>query len=189
MSGADLSGYLVGGEFDEDVRRWGLEDSRPFVPPSKVQPPASFADRLPYESARESLKVLAERVAADKFPYLRNFGVDHSFGLDFAAREDLECLDSNFEKDRSSEVFPLASDGGGNVFCLMSDGTVSIWNHEEENVEEHTRFSSLDETLWCLLRVEALGQDKLHLDEVRDTFESLESGGAAFYWEQVAGLD
>lgn len=181
---ADLAGYVVDGRFEHDVRTLHDGGKVKFEPPSKVQATAAFAERLP-EAARLSLLALDRWVGEGSFPSLSNFHPDHTFGLDFAAREDLEVLDADFEKDLSGEVFAMASDGGGNVFCLLTNGRVAIWNHEEENIEDHTQFASLDIALWVLLRVEAVGDGKLDADELRPQLAALGEGGPAFYLKQM----
>lgn len=79
-------------------------------------------------------------------------------------------------------IFPLAADGGGNLFVQLLDGRVGIWNREESEVEDHTLFASLDECLWVLLRFEAFLDDRLAVAVLQDALASVANDtGPAYY--------
>jgi hypothetical protein len=177
----NLDAYLIDGRFAADVKKLGY-DTTTF---DAKLPAADFAARLP-SSARASLSHVAQMLTNGSFPELHAFGIsEHSWAFDFAAN-DVEVLNADFEGDLSGDVFSMATDGGGNHYCLAVDGKVVIWNHEESNIEDHTQFSSLDEALWALLHYEAVKDEKIPYDAIRAAFAGYPADcGVAFLRDEL----
>ncbi|MCX5232828.1 hypothetical protein [Streptomyces sp. NBC_00233] len=67
-----------------------------------------------------------------------------SYAFDFAAN-DCRLLDCDHETELSDDdVWSVGTDGGGDYLVVLTDGRVAVWFHEEEVLEPHTRFDSLD---------------------------------------------
>lgn len=173
MSKTEFNEYVVSGRFFADGERLQFEPSATYA--DAKMPAKSFVDRLP-SAAQASLKVLCDLVRAGKMPAIYRFNAKLGWGFDFKTNN-VEVLNSDFEGDLSGDVFSLATDGGGNHFCLQADGKVVVWNHEESNIEDHTQFDSIDEALWCILHREAISDGNLTYDEVKDVFAAKSANG------------
>jgi hypothetical protein len=184
MSAMNLDGYLIDGRFAADVKKLGY-DTMTF---DAKLPAADFSDRLP-SSARASLSHVVQMLAKRGFPELYAFGIsEDSWAFDFAANG-VEVLNADFEGDLSGDVFSMATDGGGNHYCLAVDGRVVIWNHEESNIEDHTQFASLEEALWAVLHYEAVKDEKIAYDAIRVAFAEYPADcGVAFLRDELEEL-
>lgn len=164
--------YITSGAFTRDAASLGFERQAAAVRPA---PPDAFLARLP-DHARASVLALVDLMGRGEMPYIYRFNTGMMWGFDFRANA-VEVLDADFEGDLADDVFSLATDGGGNHHCLHVSGEVVVWNHEESNLEDHTKFASLDEALWCVLHREAVSDGNLAYDTVRATFAERAAGG------------
>ncbi|MET9536873.1 hypothetical protein ABZY16_05105 [Streptomyces sp. NPDC006553] len=79
-----------------------------------------------------------------------------SYAFDFAAN-DCRLLDCDHETELSDDdVWSVGADGGGDYLVVLTDGRVAVWFHEEEVLEPHTRFDSLDVFVWTMVRYHAV---------------------------------
>jgi len=181
MNLPSFESYVVSGRFLADAEQLKFEGyPKPRDESASAQMPSSdFVQRLP-AAAQASLTALHEMVRSGKVPAIYRFNTNLGWGFDFKAN-DVEVLNAAFEGDLSGDVFSLATDGGGNHFCLQANGKVVVWNHEENNIEDHTQFESLDEALWCILHREAISDDNLSYEEVKEVFAA-KAGGAENGW-------
>jgi hypothetical protein len=178
----DTSSYITGGGLQRDIARW-----YPDAPRASCQPPldvGAFLERLE-PGARAALQAFDALVHGGGFPSLSNFGIaeDWTYGVDLAANDQEATFG---DEDVIGDIFPLAADGGGNAFVQLLDGRVGIWNHEEQLIEDHTLFASLEECLWILLRIEAVEDDLLEAEELHQALQRFgENTGGAFYRNQL----
>ena len=171
---ADLTGYAERG-LDDDLARW-FADSPPVELEEDVRPVAPFLDRLP-PAAAAALAAFDRRVRSGAMPEFMDI-YDWSYGFDFAGN-DCGILDSDYETEVSEDdVWSLAGDGSGSLYVLLADGRVALWFHEEEVLEGHTRFDSLDVFLWSMVRYYAVRDGKLDRAEVEADFLALDQAGA-----------
>jgi hypothetical protein len=130
---------------------------------------------------RASLKAFDALVRAKKFPVI--FGLDISddwtYGFDFAKNE-ATILDEEGKEVDAETVYALGCDGGGNYWLVTDDGRVVVWNHEEDSIEAHTQFASLDVFLWVIVRLAAVRAKKLAKKDVEKDIRALKQGGADF---------
>lgn len=167
----EFAGYITSGRFAADAKRLGIEPLRY----AATLPDADFLGRLPAD-ARKTLEHIVSMLNDGTFPNMRVFHPAYAWGFDFEANG-CDVLDADFEEDLSSEVFSMATDGGGNHHCLQADGKVVTWNHEESNIEDHTQFPSLDEALYALLHCQAVRTDAIPYDEVKALFNEKAGDG------------
>lgn len=184
MSLPEFESYIVSGRFLDDAEKLKFEPSRgfPLLRDKSAHaelPSSAFLERLP-APARASLTALHALVRSGEIPAIYRFNPNLGWGFDFAANG-IEVLNADFEGDLSGDVFSLATDGGGNHFCLRADGKVVVWNHEESNIEDHTQFDTLDEALWCIMHREAIGDETLAYDDVKGIF-ALKAGDSENGW-------
>ncbi|GAA1803073.1 hypothetical protein GCM10009682_26150 [Luedemannella flava] len=160
---------------DADLDRWAAGWPRVAVP-ATTRPVEPFLARLP-PAAATALAAFDSRVRSGTMP---QFGdtYDWSYGFDFAAN-DCEILDSDYETALSDEdVWSIGADGGGNLHVVLTNGRVAVWFHEEQVIEEHTQFASLDVFVWSVLRLEAVRAGVLDRVGVAADFQALEKAGA-----------
>ncbi|MGW5379996.1 hypothetical protein ACWESM_31610 [Nocardia sp. NPDC003999] len=101
-----------------------------------------------------------------------------SYGFDFAGNN-CGILDSDYETELTDgDVYSIGADGGGNLYVVLSNGQVAIWFHEEEVVEEGTRFDDLDVFLWSVVRYHAVRAGVLEREAVEADFLALGQDGA-----------
>ncbi|GIF21414.1 hypothetical protein BJ973_005139 [Actinoplanes tereljensis] len=172
----DLTGY-VERDFDADLTRF-LTD-RPALDDldlSDVRPIEPFLARLPAPAAA-ALAAFDRLVRSGTLPEFLDVA-EWSYGFDFAAN-DCGILDSDYETRLSDDdVYSIGADGGGNLWVVLTNGQVAIWFHEEEVLEEGTRFDNLDVFLWSYVRYEAVRDGTLDLAEVEADFLALGQDGA-----------
>jgi hypothetical protein len=173
---ADLSGYAER-DLAADLARFlpdrpvltdlDLDEARPIEP---------FLQRLPAPAAA-SLAAFDRLVCSGTMPEFLDIA-EWSYGFDFAANE-CGILDSDYETELSEDdVYSIGADGGGNLYVVLAGGQVAVWFHEEEVLEEHTRFDNLDVFLWTCVRYEAVREGTLTLADVEADFEALGQDGA-----------
>lgn len=162
----DLAGY-VDRDLDADLARW-FAGEEPVTLDDPVLPVEPFLALLP-ATHTTALAAFDQRVRSGKMPQFADV-YDWSYGFDLAAND---CSVQDFE-----HVYSLAADGTSNLYVVLPDGQVGIWLHEEEIVEEGTRFDNVDVFLWHLVRFQAVQQGKLTLEDVEDDFRSLGQDGA-----------
>ncbi|MEM9191025.1 MAG: hypothetical protein AAGF12_17700, partial [Myxococcota bacterium] len=153
---ADMARLVPDGEIN-DFLSWRAEQ---VAKGRRPLDPDEFSAQLRPE-ARGAFSAWWELVRSGEFRDPSGFAL--LFGYNLSADGVALKLDG---EDISEGAFPLGADMGGNFFVLLSDGAVVIWNHEEDTVEEHTRFPSLDAFAWTLLHVHAAGEEQLAFDEV-----------------------
>lgn len=183
MSTTPSQGYIVEKTFLADAAKFGFDK---LDAADRATPPPAFLAKLPAE-AKAAVETLREVMAQGEMPYVYRFNPTMVWGFDFKAKG-VEVLDADFEGDLSAEVFSMASDGGGNHICLATDGRVVVWNHEESNVEAHTQFKNLDEALWCIMHREAISDEKIAYDDVKQVFASRSEGeenGWSFFRDEI----
>jgi hypothetical protein len=172
----DLTGY-VERDLDADLTRY-LTD-RPLLDDldlSDVRPIEPFLARLPAPAAA-ALAAFDRLVRSGTLPEFLDIA-EWSYGFDFAAN-DCGILDSDYETRLSDDdVYSIGADGGGNLWVVLTNGQVAIWFHEEEVLEEGTRFDNLDVFLWSYVRYEAVRDGTLDLAEVEADFHALGQDGA-----------
>ncbi|GIM91350.1 hypothetical protein [Paractinoplanes toevensis] len=172
----DLTGY-VERDFDADLTlfltdRPALDD----LDLSDVRPIEPFLARLPAPAAA-ALAAFDRLVRSGTLPEFLDVA-EWSYGFDFAAN-DCGILDSDYETRLSDDdVYSIGADGGGNLWVVLTNGQVAIWFHEEEVLEEGTRFDNLDVFLWSYVRYEAVRDGTLDLAEVEADFVALGQDGA-----------
>ncbi|MFI9408049.1 hypothetical protein [Nocardia sp. NPDC052316] len=171
---ADLVGY-TDRDLDADLARW-FSDAEPVEVPDETRPVAPFLERLaPADAA--ALAALDRRVRSGRLPQFLDI-FEWSYGFDFA-ENDCGILDSDYETELSDDdVYSIGADGGGNLYCLLTNGQVAVWFHEEEVLEAGTRFDNLDVFLWSIVRYGAVRAGKLPLPEVAADFRALGQDGA-----------
>ncbi|KUL30825.1 hypothetical protein [Actinoplanes awajinensis] len=162
---ADLTGYVTR-DLDADLARWLAGEPRVTLP-AAVALVTPFLSLLPASDAA-ALAGFDSRVRSGALPQFLDV-YDWSYGFDFAAND---CAVHNAE-----QVWSLGADGGGNLYCVLPDGEIGIWFHEEELIEDGTRFDNLDVFLWSAVRYRAIQLGVLALADVRDDFVSLGQGG------------
>ncbi|MGV9457398.1 hypothetical protein [Streptomyces sp. NPDC003635] len=102
---------------------------------------------------------------------------DWSYGFGFGAN-DCRILDSDYETELSDEdVWSVGADGGGNYYVVLATGRVGVWLHEEEVIEPHTKFDSVDVFLWSIVRYQAVRAGVLDLAAVASDFLALGQPG------------
>ncbi|MCX4092404.1 hypothetical protein [Nocardia sp. alder85J] len=160
LSLADLVGY-IDRDLDADLTRW-FSDAAPIEVPEETRSVTPFLARLkPADAA--ALAALDRRVRSGAMPEILDIR-DWSYGFGFA-ENDCRILDSDYETELTdADVYSVGADGGGNLFCVLTNGQVALWFHEEEVLEEATRFDNLDVFLWSYVRYEAVraGQARPH---------------------------
>ncbi|WP_436533775.1 hypothetical protein [Actinoplanes sp. HUAS TT8] len=163
---ADLAGYVVR-DLDADLARW-FPGEDPVSLDDPTLPVEPFLTLLPEPDAA-ALAAFDQRVRSGSMPQFADI-YDWSYGFDFAAND---CSVHN-----ADTVFSLAADGSSNLYVVLPDGQVGLWFHEEEVIEDDTRFDNLDVFVWHLVRYQAVLQGALDLAEVEQDFRSLGQGGA-----------
>lgn len=170
--------YIVSGRFRDDIQSWFASVERATCKP--LLDANAFAVRLS-ESARAPFEKLTAMIMNGELPSMTHFGItsDWTFGVDLAANG----RKASFEGvDVLGEIFPLAADGGGNLFVQLLDGRVGIWNHEVSCVEDDTLFASLNDCVWILVRVEAVENEALDGHAVMSELATFGANtGAAYY--------
>ncbi|GAA0586283.1 hypothetical protein GCM10010172_84460 [Paractinoplanes ferrugineus] len=172
----DLNGYVERG-LDADLAR--LLPDRPFITDvdlAEVRPIEPFLERLP-PAAAASLAAFDRKIGDGT---LREFLdiADWSYGFDFAANE-CGILDSDYETEVPEEdLYSIGADGGGNLYVMLVSGQIAVWFHEEEVLEEHTRWDNLDVFLWSYVRYEAVREGTLTVADIEADFVSLGQPGA-----------
>ncbi|MBL1078501.1 hypothetical protein JK358_29260 [Nocardia sp. 2] len=171
---ADLVGY-TDRDLDADLARW-FSDAAPIEVPAETRPVAPFLARLAPEHA-DALAALDRRVRSDRMPQFLDV-FDWSYAFDFAGN-DCGIRDSDYETELTDDdVYSIGADGGGNLYVVLTNGQVAVWFHEEEVVEEGTRFDNLDVFLWSFVRYRAVRAGRLALAEVEADFLALGQDGA-----------
>lgn len=174
FSPADLIGYVDGG-LDADLSRW-FPDAEPVVVPEHTRSVAPFLARLAPTDAT-ALAALDSRVRSGVMPQFLDM-FDWSYGFDFAGN-DCGILDADYTTELTdADVFSVGADGGGNLFCVLTNGHVALWFHEEEVLEGGTRFDHLDVFVWSFLRYRAVRAGRLDLEAVEADFRALGQDGA-----------
>ncbi|SDT79865.1 hypothetical protein [Actinoplanes derwentensis] len=169
----DLIGY-VERDLDADIARWFPDAERAEVP-VETRSIDRLVGLLPASGAA-ALTAFDQRVRVGRVPAVFDVS-DWSYGFDFAGN-DCGIVAADYETEISGDdVFTLAADGSGNLWTLLADGQVAVWFHEEEVLEEGTRFDHLDVFLWSLVRYHAVRQGRLSLAEVKADFLALGQGG------------
>lgn len=168
-----LAGY-VERDLDADLARWFAGAPRAGIP-ADARPVDPFLARLPMDAAA-ALAAFDRRVRSGTLPAVLGIE-DWSYAFDFAAN-DCRVLDSDYETELSDEdVWSVGADGGGNYFVVLAHGRVAVWFHEEEVLEPHTRFDSLDVFVWTMVRYHAVRSGALDLAEVEPAFRTLAQPG------------
>ncbi|QLY27993.1 hypothetical protein [Nocardia huaxiensis] len=171
---ADLSGY-TDRDLDADLTRW-FPDAEAVEIPAETRPVTAFLARLaPVDAA--ALAAFDRRVRSGRLPQFLDI-FDWSYGFDFAGN-DCTILDSDYSTELSDDdVYTIGADGGGNLYAVLTSGQVAVWFHEEEVLEEGTRFDNLDVFLWSYVRYRAVRAGKLALADVEADFRALGQDGA-----------
>ncbi|MFG3037510.1 hypothetical protein ACGFYZ_11445 [Streptomyces sp. NPDC048330] len=173
LTADQLDGY-VERDLDADVARWFPDAPRAGVP-DDVRPVDPFLARLPKHAAI-ALAAFDRRVRAGTLPAVLGIE-DWSYAFDFAANG-CRVLHSDYETEVSDDdVWSVGADGGGNYFVVLTDGQVAVWFHEEEVLEAHTRFDSLDVFVWTMVRYHAVRSGALGLAAVEPDFRALAQPG------------
>ncbi|OXR45629.1 hypothetical protein B7C42_01921 [Nocardia cerradoensis] len=174
LSPADLIGYVDSG-LDADLSRW-FADAEPVVVPEQTRSATPFLARLaPADAA--ALAALDTQVRSGVMPQFLDI-FDWSYGFDFAGNE-CGILDADYTTELTdADVFSVGADGGGNLFCVLTNGQVALWFHEEEVLEGGTRFDNLDVFVWSFLRYRAVRAGRLELEAVAADFRALGQDGA-----------
>ncbi|MFI6865387.1 hypothetical protein [Nocardia sp. NPDC050406] len=174
ITAADLLGY-TDRDLDADLARW-FSDAEPVEVPDETRPVAAFLGRLaPADAA--ALAALDLRVRSGRLPQFLDI-FDWSYGFDFA-ENDCGIVDSDYETELDDDdVYSIGADGGGNLYCVLTNGQVALWFHEEEVLEGDTRFDNLDVFLWSIVRYGAVRAGKLALADVEEDFLALGQDGA-----------
>ncbi|UGT68440.1 hypothetical protein LTT66_35770 [Nocardia gipuzkoensis] len=170
----DLAGYIER-DLDADLERWF--PGRPAVAvPEETRPVTSFLERLaPADAA--ALAAFDRRVRSGRMPQFLDI-YSWSYGFDFAAN-DCGIRDSDYETELTDDdVYSIGADGGGNLYVVLTTGQIGIWFHEEEVVEESTRFDDLDVFVWSVVRYHAVRAGVLQRAAVEADFLSLGQDGA-----------
>lgn len=103
--------------------------------------------------AAAALAAFDRRVRSGTLPWVVDVS-DCSYGFDFAGN-DCEILDSDDATPvTDDDVWSIASDGGGNLYVLLTNGRVAVWFHEEQVIEAGTQFDNLDVFLYSIVRYE-----------------------------------
>ena len=169
-----LSGY---GErdLDADLARW-FPDRPPVRLTASIRPVAPFAAGLPREAAA-ALEGFDRRVRSGTLPWVLDVS-DYSYGFAFAAN-DCEILDTDYETALTDDdVWSVGSDGGGNLYVVLTNGRIAVWFHEEQVIEENTQFDNLDVFLYSIVRYQAVRAGVLDRAAVEDDFHALAQPGA-----------
>jgi hypothetical protein len=174
LSLADLVGYTER-DLDADLARW-FPAAETVEVPAETRSVTPFLARLAAADAA-ALAGLDRRVRSGALPQFLDL-YDWSYGFDFAGN-DCRILDSDYETELTDDdVYSIGADGGGNLFCVLTNGQIAIWFHEEEVLEEGTRFDNLDVFLWSYVRYAAVRAGTLALAEVEADFRALGQDGA-----------
>ena len=162
-------------DFDADLARWFPD--RPLVRIAEpVRPVEPFLARLPRDAAA-ALAAFDRRVRSGALPWVVDVS-DYSYGFDFAGN-DCEILDSDYEtRLTDDDVWSIASDGGGNLYVLLTNGRVAVWFHEEQVIEADTQFDNLDVFLYSIVRYEAARAGVLDRTAVGEELRALAQPGA-----------
>ncbi|MFE2043337.1 hypothetical protein ACFXAZ_20905 [Streptomyces sp. NPDC059477] len=173
LTADQLTGY-VDRSLDADLARWFPDAPRVDIP-APTRPIAPFLSRLPHEAAT-ALAVFDRKVRSGGLAQFLDI-YDWSYAFDFAAN-DCQILDSDYETELSGdEVWSLGCDGSSNYYVMLTSGKVALWFHEEQVVEGHTRYDSLDVFLWSAVRYQAVRAGTLDLAAVEADFRSLGQPG------------
>jgi hypothetical protein len=172
---ASLAGY-VERDLDGDLARYfsGYSTEDVIVVEDDVKPVEPFLARLARADA-VALAALDRRVRSGTMPDFMDIA-DWSYGFDFAAN-DCRIRDSGTELT-DDDVYSIGADGGGNYYVVLADGRIAVWFHEEEVVEEGTRFDNLDVFIWHMVRYRAIRDGLLSLAEVEADVRALGQDGA-----------
>ncbi|MEU8898923.1 hypothetical protein [Nocardia sp. NPDC048505] len=171
---ADLVGY-TDRDLDTDLRRW-FPAAEPVLIPEQTRPVAPFLARLAPEHAA-ALAAFDRRVRSGRMPQFLDV-FDWTYGFDFAGN-DCGILDSDYETELTDDdVYSIGADGGGNLYVVLTNGQVAVWFHEEEVLEENTRFDNLDVFLWSFVRYRAVRDGVLARSAVEQDFHALGQDGA-----------
>jgi hypothetical protein len=170
----DLIGY-VERDLDADLARW-FPGQEPVRVPADTRTVEHLLDRLPPAGAA-ALTGFDRRVRAGRIPAVFDIA-DWSYGFAFAAN-DCGITDGVDDAELTDDdVFTIAADGGGNLWTVLPNGQVAVWFHEEEVLEDGTRFDNLDVFLWSLVRYYAVRAGVLDRAEVEAGFLALGQDGA-----------
>ncbi|MEV6348397.1 hypothetical protein [Actinoplanes sp. NPDC051851] len=161
----DLSGYTVTA-LAADLDRWFADEERVDVG-SDIRPVTDFLQLLPSADAA-ALAAFDTLVRSGRLAQFMDV-YDWSYGFDFAAND---CAVHGAE-----HVWALAADGSSNLYVVLPDGSIRIWFHEEETLEEGTGFDNLDVFLWTMVRYRATLDGSLELAEVEDDLRALGQPG------------
>ncbi len=174
-----LAGYTQKG-LSGDVAEWFADAERCEVDEEGIRPLAGFLKHLD-KRHHASMKAFDALVRGGKWPSISGLDImdDWTYGFDFA-KNDVNVLDEEGEEVDRESVYSLGCDGGGNHYMVVEDGRVVVWNHEEDSIEGHTQFASLDVFLWVMLRLAAVEDGKLAQSAVEKDIRSLKQGGADF---------
>lgn len=174
LTPAALAGYTSRG-LDDDLARWFSGAPLVNVAPA-TRPVTPFLARLaPADAA--ALAALDKRVRSGQLPQFLDI-FDWSYGFEFAVN-DCAILDSDYTTELADEdVYSVGADGGGNLYVVLTNGQVAVWFHEEEVLEEGTRFDNLDVFLWSCVRFQAVRAGQLALADVAPEFRALGQDGA-----------
>ncbi|MGY2010066.1 hypothetical protein ACW9HC_24055 [Nocardia gipuzkoensis] len=170
----DLAGYIER-DLDADLERWF--PGRPAVAvPEETRLVTPFLERLaPADAA--ALAAFDRRVRSGRMPQFLDI-YSWSYGFDFAA-DDCGIRDSDYETELTDDdVYSIGADGGGNLYVVLTTGQIGVWFHEEEVVEESTRFDDLDVFVWSVVRYQAVRAGVLQRATVEADFLSLGQDGA-----------
>ncbi|MFD5090265.1 hypothetical protein ACFWMR_06665 [Amycolatopsis thailandensis] len=162
-------------DLDADLARWFPD--RPTIRINEpIRPIEPFLARLPQDAAA-ALAAFDRRVRSGTLPWVVDV-TDDSYGFDFAGN-DCQILDSDYETALSDDdVWSIASDGGGNLYVVLTNGRVAVWFHEEEVIEANTQFDNLDVFLYSIVRYEAVRAQALDRAAVEAEFHALAQPGA-----------
>ena len=141
-------------DLDADLARW-FPDRPPVRLAEPVRLVEPFLARLPRDAAA-ALAAFDRRVRSGTLPWVVDVS-DYSYGFDFAGN-DCEILDSDYATPLSDDdLWSIASDGGGNLYVLLTNGRVAVWFHEEQVIEAGTQFDNLDVFLYSIVRYQPAG--------------------------------
>lgn len=162
-------------DLDADLARW-FPDRPPVQLAEPIRPVEPFLARLPQDAAA-ALAAFDRRVRSGTLPWVVDVA-DYSYGFDFAGN-DCELLDSDYATHLTDDdVWSIASDGGGNLYVLLTNGRVAVWFHEEQVIEADTQFDNLDVFLYSIVRYQAARAGALDRSAVEEDFRALAQPGA-----------
>ena len=182
------SDYVTSGRLLADARRWAKDPMKAYQVETPQRDPDSFAARLPTD-ARGAFLELVRLLREEELPGWTHFSPESgSFGLEICdgthawrVHGRLRLLDDKKGVDRGNSVFPLATDGSGNLFVLLDDGRVGSLSREEDGIIGDW-FPCIDSYLFTMVRLSATPKHR----SVAETVAELQDvEGAEEYVEEL----